>query len=929
MIIGITLVASVFVWTDTGTRVAVDDYFTDNLYQYNIVQRGTTLTGLVFDVQDWFRDQPYFETSHVVYNSIGILNGTGLSASTPYYPYPYANGLKDLQTFFVQASFLPFVQSKFTFNGTFSVTPGTCIMSARAVADAEELLNLTINIGSTINVAVASTNVDSITPATVGDVNPLNLTSVQVVGIYSLEVEDTVLKNAFDGTGRANYPGAGLETVWGWNDGIIFHYDQLTPAERDTLTSNAVYPRLLVRFNPATLLPAGLQQVPVILRTIKNRAEVDFQNSISVFGERQLQYLEEFVAAYQSRQTMAVLVAPVIILSIFLTTFATNIFLSGRRAEVAILRARGASFQQLYVAFILEFITIGIVAICLGMFVSLFVGSLIPASVGFLQFDFSIFNRFFLVVRLEPLTWVIATITCLVPPLIFTMIYVRSFLRTEIYQALVGISPQSESDLSVTILYFIGCIALLGLFLVAIIWLPSSPMSAIIQFIYAVVIWTLLSDSGSRIVRRGVAGITRGFRPLFGERTVIFEKSMRTRRERIVPLLLILTLTFSVTVFAVVEAQTVQINATRQIEYFIGADLRIESGSVPSSRVAEILAVPGVHEATPLIKTWAQIGTVSFDLYGVDTSALADIGKWDSTSIMGADPYLALQALEDDSDGIIFPHTLATRFGKSVGQGIGLVVYNQGGSGIVEEYVFHIVGLGFSSPGLGYFDSEDPSRPPDSTNGFQFQASRPYAFINMAHLTNLNMNRTTLMLASINNHDTIEDIQTDILALGFPTQVDSPATFSLEEAYPDGYLFNRGVVSILSIGFLACLVISIIALTLFVGVIVTERQTEYAIMRAVGSTRRQIISIVVGEFIGLILVSFLVAMFLGFAFSWLLMNVLLSLFPFPFVVPFQLGIPTLLLILVLGVVLVGMSIGTYIPARRAGRTNVGRVLRNL
>lgn len=100
-------------------------------------------------------------------------------------------------------------------------------------------------------------------------------------------------------------------------------------------------------------------------------------------------------------------------------------------------------------------------------------------------------------------------------------------------------------------------------------------------------------------------------------------------------------------------------------------------------------------------------------------------------------------------------------------------------------------------------------------------------------------------------------------------------------------------------------------------------------MRAVGSTQRQIVSVVIGEFIGLILTSFIVALFLGFAFSWLLMNVLLNLYPFPFVVPFPIVIPIVLLLSVLGIVMIGMSIGTYIPARRAGRTNVGRVLRNL
>ncbi|MFX0167903.1 MAG: FtsX-like permease family protein [Candidatus Hodarchaeota archaeon] len=928
MVIGIALVSSVFVWTDTGTRVAIDDYFEGNIYQYNVFQRVSGQPRLVFDVQDWFRSQSIYKDSHVVYHSVGILNGTELSESTLYYPYPYANGIKDLQTFFVQDSFLEIFHSKLNITGTYAVTPGTCLISARAVADAEAVLNQTITIGSIIDIAVASINVETSEPSDIGDINRFNITQVQVIGIYSLPPEDTVLYSAFDGMGRTNYVGSGLEQVFGWNDGIIFHYNQIDDGTRDTLTVNTVYPRLLVRLDSAELLTYGLDRVPQIIRALKEQAEVEFQNAISVFGERQLLFLEEYIAAYRSRQTMAVLVAPVIILSIFLTTFATNIFLSGRRAEVAILRARGASFYQLYAAFILEFITIGIVALCLGMVISLFVGSLIPASIGFLQFDLTIFNRFFSVVRLEPLTWIIATISCLVPPLVFTMIYVRSFLRTEIYRAMVGINPPGESDLVVTILYFIGCLALLGFFYVAIIWIPATPMVAILQFIYAVVIWTLLSDSGSRIVRRGVAGITRGFRPIFGERAFIFEKSMRTRRERIVPLLLILTLTFSVTIFAVVEAQTVQINANRQIEYFIGADLRIQSDIVPSNRIAEVLAIPGIEKATPLIRTWGLIGTISFAIYGIDVDALIEIGKWDPSSIIGADPYTVLQNLQNDPTGIIFPHTLAERLGRGVGEGLPVIVYEQGG-GIAEEFPFRIVGLGFSTPGLGYFDPEDPSRPIDTTNGFQFQESQPYALVNLSYLTGLNMTNMQLILASINDHATIEEVQTNVLALGFPTKVHSPSTFSLEEAYPDGYLFNRGVISILSIGFLACLVISIIALTLFVGVIVTERQTEYAIMRAVGSTRRQIISIVVGEFIGLILVSFLVAMFLGFIFSWLLMNVLLSLFPFPFVVPFQLGIPFLLLIFVLAIVLVGMSIGTYIPARRAGRTNVGRVLRNL
>jgi ABC-type antimicrobial peptide transport system permease subunit len=242
---------------------------------------------------------------------------------------------------------------------------------------------------------------------------------------------------------------------------------------------------------------------------------------------------------------------------------------------------------------------------------------------------------------------------------------------------------------------------------------------------------------------------------------------------------------------------------------------------------------------------------------------------------------------------------------------------------------FRIVALGHSAPGLGYFDPQDPTRPADTTSGFSFQEGAVFGLINIGYLENLNVSESTLFLASQQTGTDTEDIAEDIRDLGFAVSIYSPSTFSVEEAYPEGYLFNKGVISILSIGFLACLSISLIALTLFVGVIVAERQTEYAIMRAVGGTRRQIISVVIGEFFGLILTSFIVSILLGSVFSWFLMYVLLNLFPYPFVVPFPLTLPWILLLTVLGVVIIGMIIGTYIPARRAGRTEVGRVLRNL
>lgn len=933
VVIGVALVASVFVWTDTGTRVAIDDYFSDNLFQFSVQQRYEFPVDptRVFDIKAWVDARDISESSYVVYHSVGLLGVAGMNNAHAYLPYPYSLNIKDTEVFFADAAFLSAIRNKFEFNGTFAVQKDQCLVSRRVVDDARNILNLSLTIGSTLDIAVAQVYDN---PSTIGDISRLNVTGVRIGGIYDLPLSDSVLYNAFPTSSRPNYPASGYELVFGWNDGIILSSAQLNESQLDTLASNGrangrTFPKLLVRLNSAKVLAYGLNQVVGIVRGFKAQLEVAFQGKVDVTGERQLIYLEEYIQAYQSRQTLGVLVMPVIVLSVFLTTFATNIFLSGRRAEVAILRARGASFRQLYAAFLLEFVVIGILAEFLGVFVSLFVGCLIPSSSAFLQFDLAVFFRFFAVVRLQPYVWLVAGLACLVPPLVFTMIYVRSFLRTEIYQAMVGISPPGESDIGVTILYFIGCLSLLALFFVAVLMLPATPGVAILQFIYAVAIWVLLSDSGSRIVRRGVAGVTRIFRPVFGEKTALFVKSMRTRRERIIPLLLILTLTFSVTIFSVVEAQTVDINAHRQIDYFIGADLRVESEWVPSSRVSEIAAVPGVAQATALVRTYAVVGSTQLVLIGIDNDTYPAIGHWDfSSSMLGDNPATVFSRFDNDPYSIIFPATFAERLGLTVDDHPTMFVYDQSSS-LVDDRAFTIAGLGHSAPGLGYFDLEDPARPPDTTSGFQFQETVAFALVHLSYLQSFNITNSQLFFASLEPNADVNQVQQDIMALGFPTAVYSPIAFSLEEAYPDGYLFNRGVISILSIGFLACLSISIIALTLFVGVIVAERQTEYAIMRAVGGTRRQIIAIVVGEFTGLILTSFIASVLLGSVFSWLLMNVLLDLFPFPYVIPFIVEPPWLLLLFILVTVISAMTAGTYIPARRAGRTNVGRVLRNL
>jgi ABC-type antimicrobial peptide transport system permease subunit len=243
----------------------------------------------------------------------------------------------------------------------------------------------------------------------------------------------------------------------------------------------------------------------------------------------------------------------------------------------------------------------------------------------------------------------------------------------------------------------------------------------------------------------------------------------------------------------------------------------------------------------------------------------------------------------------------------------------------------------YSAPGFGFAYASGQTDPDSPAPGFGFQKPQTFAFCNQDYFlidipsrkVDDYVNTTQLFIASLAPGANLEQTLGSLQALGFVHTVWSPWNFDLEDVFLDGYLFRQGVISLLSVGFVAALTISLIALTVFVNALVAERRTEYAVMRALGGTRRQVTTIVFGEFLGLILASFLLGVLLGVGFSWLLMYLLLELFPQPYIVPFTMAWPHTILLTVLGFVVLAMLVGAYVPARRAGGVQVNSLLRNL
>jgi ABC-type antimicrobial peptide transport system permease subunit len=402
----------------------------------------------------------------------------------------------------------------------------------------------------------------------------------------------------------------------------------------------------------------------------------------------------------------------------------------------------------------------------------------------------------------------------------------------------------------------------------------------------------------------------------------------------------ILTLTFSLTIFTAVEAQTYYEHHTKQIDYYLGGDIRIFSPFTPAPRVQEIRNLPGIENATSFIEVRANYLGVDFRLFGVNPEVYAEVGYWDETSIVNDDFQSVMSALAADHFSIVLPQHLSNTFNKHVGDNIQLTVYDQN---IIPLHpinvpqTFEVVGEFFSAPGFGYGNPSEPGASVVTPAGFGFQEDNAFAFVHEDYFleevplyeTYDYVNMTQTFIASIEPGADINEVIDEVDDLDFAAIIWSPYTFNLDDVYPSGYLFSQGVVSLLSVGFCASLIISVIALVVFVSTIVAERKVEYAIMRAIGGTRGQVTAIVIGEFSGLILSAFLFSIVLGAGFSILMINTLINLYPQPSILPYQIIWPTTLLLVVLGVVILGMLLGAYLPARRAGSVQVSRLLRNL
>ena len=420
--IGIALPTTVFVWTTTGTELVVNEYFREESYQMALNPRVTESveSSNLLDAQATALGSDFVEYAHLVPSTIGILTGDFFHGWSEYsmFGMNYVDGIKDMRVIITTNEVLANWSRDFTWRGTFSLSPGQVLVSEQFVSYAHEVYNITIDIGTTIDMDLlqyAARGDELGTPTTLGQ---YPVEHIMVVGIYEIKNQGSILAASFPSITRLNWDPMALERdiVLGITDSVIILEDEVGTEVVDIVTNRGFFtPVVLLRPSESGLLQYGAQNIGTNLAALKIQIEEQYPGII-VDGLSEIWKLEAFITTYLQSQILTIIAFPVLIMSLMLTVFTSETSISRRKGEISALRAKGASFNQVFSTFMWESMFLSALGFILGVGLSYVMAPLIGASTGLFSFNPARYAEFISHIAFPPLAIIIAAAIALYLP---------------------------------------------------------------------------------------------------------------------------------------------------------------------------------------------------------------------------------------------------------------------------------------------------------------------------------------------------------------------------------------------------------------------------------------------------------------------------------------------------------------------------------
>jgi len=923
--LGISLFASTMVWGDTGIYVSIYEYLDGNTYQM-VVDYEPGFPQALRMAESYLDQSQFVEETYRVNSTVGLVFGTGLSDDTLYdiTDSVYSQGIKDCRVIFVDNEFLNDTAGEFTIDGSFQLGEGEIIVSLMFVEYVRQVFNITLQIDDTLDVDLLTGDANSL-PAPLGTLGRMSMTDLRIVGTFDLRNFGSIMYRTFSffEQGRPNWNNTNMRyEVMGLRDSILIGADSIPSGSlsRDGFFSET----MLVRVSASHLATSEPQRIGTNLFDLAVRTEELYD--ITWDGQDKLWELQGVVNSYLATLDLSILALPIILLALFFSVFAADTFMAPRNVEVGIIRSKGASYSQVSGIFLWESLFIAALSVGLGILFSVLFAPLIPSTISFMTFDWGIYLFYLSNTVISSNTVLRAIGLTVLPSLLFILYLARKSASTEISLSLAEVS-ESPTEQSEAHGFTIGAsVFLLALVVVMIFILPRHPVLFLLELVLGTAAWFFIAFNGSRISRVGLAKVSERLSFALGQKNLISAGYLKMRRGRIIPLMVVLALTMSSTITFAVQSESFRVNLEHEVSYAIGSDLRVDCTLREFDFSHDLEAYEGIKNATPVLRTWAQLGRELLTIAALEPTEYLSIGKFDQSSFFGESPETVLSALASVPNGIVLSAAHAARWNKTIGSTLNLEMSD---IGTTQTVMFNVTGLVYSAPGFGYAANEYV--PPSALGaGFGFGSGNDgFALTNLEFIENVvDEHESTLFFAELDenaNHTLLLD---ELRALSGVTP-NTPEEFDLRANSLQTALFLNTIEGLFSIGFLMSLTLSLFALSISLGSVVRERRKEYAIMRAIGGSQRQIVSMVFSEFAGVVIASLALSLVLGAVFAYVMGLLLTAMSPFSRMLTPTITFPFDFIAIVLLVEILAMIIGAYLPSREASKTNPAVVLRNM
>ncbi|MFW9849432.1 MAG: FtsX-like permease family protein [Candidatus Thorarchaeota archaeon] len=943
---GVALPSTVFTWSSTGINITVHDYFEENTYQVRIgyafqavptqnlgdISYMNGYRANQIEAMEMAASYPFIERTDLVPSTIALLfdiDGTvTVPEDTSYWMWNqnYRDGFKDCRAIVTDNELLDRWHKEFDYSGKFNVSPGEVLVSEGFIEYTKEVHGITIDIGSNISIGMVRhvdyQNYGSIF-STMWFQNYEE--SLRVVGIYKLNSVRSLIGEAFPSLSRKNWDPLGVsEPVLGIDDSIIVSKDEFTEYDYWELSTYSMWhPAGLVRGSPDALMDLGPENIERTMLEMTEHIQSEVQHA-PVYGVQNLNELQTSIDNFILSRGLVVLSFPILMMSVILTVFVSELAIQNKKSDLRAIRAKGASYGQVTSSLLWEASMMTLGGMIIGIVLSLFLSPMMGASTGLFEIDTTLFSNYLLNTRISLFGILVSGIIAVYLPLTFMVQITRSIDVLEIGQIDKANIDEAVESSSLTRTSIIFLIALSVLILIPVILNPVGFM-AYAEILIVTVLLFVTSITGSRLMRRGVSFLASRGAFVLGERELYVTKSLKKRKGQFLPIFLLLTLTLSVTSMTLIQLASFQATLDNELGFAIGADLRIQCPGKPINYTEELKQYPGVVDSTPVIESTGSIASFRFFVEGIRPLEYSHICTFRPDSFLNETAESMMISLNSTPNGIVISQYMSDQLNVSIGETLYVNLDTINETTVIGT---KIVGIMKNAPGFGVAATDLlETATLASQIGFQ-SAQSGFVLVNLDFL----MARTLIDRSSLFFVDMTCWSESGFLIYDLEHDVDihvySVESFDFSEVHSINLFLTafRGVSSVI---LFSCLSMGLAAIMFFLGSAVLSRKQEYAILRAVGATRNQLVSMVFNEFALAVVAATIISIFLGILFGYAMSLMTIGVAPFSTSFTPLLVIPTgwlLLTVLCEAFVLIASC---YIPARKAGMVDPATALRNL